>query len=311
MLQQQTLLSVVVDDGNRISPVENTRYLVEGTLISYKVTSDSEYQLVLKSSSSVTMVAAIPHPDCVGQNSPFYAEVKAAREIFDKTFAAQTQVSTTQTLVQIGGIGFWLGAMDSNGQLQNKMELHPVTAIQFNPKQEITTFSGKYADYRVSPTKLGYTIADSSGTPVLATNLQRIKFSDVSLAFDLEGSAGKAYRLYQAAFNRTPDAAGLGYWIQAMDKGLTIQEVAASFMESAEFKAMYGTNPSNATLVARFYSNVLHRTSDQAGYDYWLGQLNTKLSTPATALASFSESQENKAQTADAIKNGIAYIPFK
>lgn len=82
-------------------------------------------------------------------------------------------------------------------------------------------------------------------------------------------------------------------------------------MESAEFKAMYGANPNNTTLVTRFYANVLHRTPDQAGYDYWLGQLNTKLSTPATALASFSESQENKAQTADAIKNGIAYIPFK
>ncbi|WP_422636534.1 DUF4214 domain-containing protein [Undibacterium umbellatum] len=62
------------------------------------------------------------------------------------------------------------------------------------------------------------------------------------------------------------------------------------------------------TLITRFYANVLHRTPDQAGYDYWLGQLNAKVSTPASALASFSESQENKAQTADAIKNGIAYI---
>ncbi|MFZ6731197.1 DUF4214 domain-containing protein [Undibacterium sp. Ji42W] len=311
LLQQQSLSNVVVDDGNRISPIENTRYLVEGALISYKATSDSEYQLVLKSSSSMTMVAAIPHPDCVGQNSPFYAEIKAARDTFDKTFVAQTQASTTQTQVQVGGIGFWQGAMDSNGQLQNKIELHPVTALQFNPKQEITTFSGKYADYRVSATKVGYTIADSSGTPVLATNLQRIKFADYSLAFDLDGNAGKAYRLYQAAFNRTPDAAGLGYWIQAMDKGVTIQEVAASFMESAEFKSMYGANPSNTTLITRFYANVLHRTPDQAGYDYWLGQLNAKVSTPSSALASFSESQENKAQTADAIKNGIAYIPFK
>lgn len=311
LLQLQTPPSVVVDDGNRISPVENTRFLVEGTLISYKATSDSEYQLILKSSSSVTMIAAIPHPDCVGQNSPFYAEIKAARETFDKTFAAQTQASTTQTIIQVGGIGFWQAGTDANGQLQNKMELHPVTAIQFNPKQEITTFGGKYADYRVSATKIGYTIADNSGTPVLATNLQRIKFADMSLAFDLEGNAGKAYRLYQAAFNRTPDAAGLGYWIQAMDKGMTIQEVAASFMESAEFKVMYGASPNHTTLVTRFYANVLHRTPDQAGYDYWLGQLNSKLSTPATALASFSESQENKTQTAEAIKNGIAYIPQK
>jgi Ca2+-binding RTX toxin-like protein len=37
------------------------------------------------------------------------------------------------------------------------------------------------------------------------TNVSRIQFSDNVLALDVQGNAGNAYRLYQAAFNRTPD----------------------------------------------------------------------------------------------------------
>ncbi|MFZ6778033.1 DUF4214 domain-containing protein [Undibacterium sp. Ji83W] len=48
------------------------------------------------------------------------------------------------------------------------------------------------------------------------------------MVFGLESNAGKVYRLYQAAFNRTPDATGLGYWIHAMYKGSTIQRVVVS-----------------------------------------------------------------------------------
>ena len=43
------------------------------------------------------------------------------------------------------------------------------------------------------------------------------------------------------------------------------------------------------------YVNVLGRDYDQAGYNYWLGQLNKGVETRYELLLGFSESLENKA----------------
>lgn len=138
-------------------------------------------------------------------------------------------------------------------------------------------------------------------------NVERVQLNDGMVAFDLEGNAGQMYRLYQAAFDRKPDAAGLGYWIADMDKGSSLLTVAAGFFQSPEFQKLYGANPSTTTLITNFYQNVLHRAPDQAGFDYWNKELSSGVSTPASALASFCESAENKTQVLGSIQNGIEY----
>ncbi|MFZ6759464.1 DUF4214 domain-containing protein [Undibacterium sp. Ji50W] len=142
------------------------------------------------------------------------------------------------------------------------------------------------------------------------TNVERLQFNDKIVALDLDGNAGQAYRLYQAAFNRTPDKAGLGYWIGQLDKGAeNLNHVAAGFVNSAEFKQMYGSNISDNTFLTALYNNVLHRNPDQAGFDYWNGRVAAGM-TRSDILASFSESTENIAQVIGQISHGIEYIPF-
>lgn len=150
-----------------------------------------------------------------------------------------------------------------------------------------------------------------NGTDTL-TNIERLQFSDTSIALDINGTAGQAYRVYQAAFNRKPDLLGLGYWINDMDKGSKLTDVAGGFFQSSEFKAIYGSStPSDNVLITNLYLNVLHRPLDQAGFDYWAGQLKSGVITQAGVLASFSESAENQLQVLAAIQNGIDYIFFK
>ncbi len=74
-----------------------------------------------------------------------------------------------------------------------------------------------------------------------------------------------AHRVYQAAFGRTPDIAGLSYWITAMDNGASANAVAIQFVKSDEFKAVYGAASTNAEIVTRMYMHVLHRPGDPAG----------------------------------------------
>src|ERR1700730_43745 len=48
------------------------------------------------------------------------------------------------------------------------------------------------------------TLTSGDGVDTL-NDVERLQFSDGVVAFDIQGNAGNAYRLYQAAFDRTPD----------------------------------------------------------------------------------------------------------
>jgi hypothetical protein len=150
-------------------------------------------------------------------------------------------------------------------------------------------------------------VTDAAGNHATLSNVERVKFSDGMVALDVHGTAGEAYRLYQAAFDRTPDKAGLGYWIAAMDKGMTLTQAAAGFAGSAEFADLYGANTSDTQFVQALYQNVLHRAGDSAGADFWLHALESSV-TRADVLANFSESAENQAQVIGTIQNGIDYL---
>jgi hypothetical protein len=170
-------------------------------------------------------------------------------------------------------------------------------------------FPGVRADYAITETTAGYLVAqlDGAGATAVPQNA-RLRFADVSVALDLDGIAGRAYRLYRAAFDRVPDGAGIGYWIGLMDRGAGAALVAGAFMESAEFKARYGTGLSDADYVGKLYRNVLHRDGDPAGQAYWTALLQRGAATRAEVLAAFSDGAEGKAAVREAIRTGIAFL---
>lgn len=172
---------------------------------------------------------------------------------------------------------------------------------------DTVVFAGNRASYTVSKTTNGWTVSSTAQGTDSLSNVERLSFSDTPLALDTDGNAGQVYRLYQAAFNRTPDKGGLGDWIYGMDTGMTLLQVSAGFVGSPEFQSVYGQNPTDSEVVTRFYQNVLHRNYEQAGYDYWMNQLQSGLQTRTQVLTGFSESPENQAQVIGVIQNGIEY----
>jgi hypothetical protein len=141
-------------------------------------------------------------------------------------------------------------------------------------------------------------------------NVERLKFADTAIALDTTGVGGQAYRVYKAAFNRSPDLGGLGYWISGMDSGASLKGVAQGFVSSAEFKAVYGASPTNAQIITKFYENVLNRAPESSGFNYWLGILNSGQGTIADVLAAFSESPENQSSVIGIIEKGMRYTPY-
>lgn len=138
------------------------------------------------------------------------------------------------------------------------------------------------------------------------TNVERLHFADADVALDVNGTAGQAYRLYKAAFDRAPDQAGLGYWIDALDDGASLTGVAAGFVNSPEFQWRYGSNVSDQAFVYQLYQNVLDRAPEAAGFNYWVDAMHNGMSREAV-LTSFSESPENQHNVEPLVAVGIQY----
>jgi hypothetical protein len=134
-------------------------------------------------------------------------------------------------------------------------------------------------------------------------------FPQLKVSHDTDGIAGQAYRIYKAAFDRAPDLAGLGFWINAMDDGAELTGVAGGFIGSTEFQSLYGKQVSDERFVELLYQNVLDRNPEQAGYDFWTTALDNGVSREEI-LIGFSESTENQSNVFPLISNGIEYTSY-
>jgi Ca2+-binding RTX toxin-like protein len=91
----------------------------------------------------------------------------------------------------------------------------------------------------------GVTVTTSLGTDTL-TNVEVAFFADGRLVMDAEDAAARVVRLYEAALDRLPDQGGLNFWIDAVQDGRSLSELARGFLGSGEFRAASATWPTTA-----------------------------------------------------------------
>ena len=80
--------------------------------------------------------------------------------------------------------------------------------------------------------------------------------------------------MYIAYFNRAPDALGLFFWATAYANGVSLEDMAAGFINQAETKAAYPEGTTNLEFATIVYGNVLGRVPDIAGLNFWAGVLD-------------------------------------
>jgi hypothetical protein len=104
-------------------------------------------------------------------------------------------------------------------------------------------------------------------------------------------------RLYSAAFDREPLPGGLNFWIDSIEQGQTLAQIAARFRNSPEFGKKYGAL-NNREFVEQLYRNILGREGAESGITFWLDKLESG-NSQALVLRQFSESPENRRKTDD------------
>ena len=205
----------------------------------------------------------------------------------------------TDTLSNIEKLTF----ADKNALVTGK-EVKGITSLGFQSEKVYSGNSDTYKFYNLGSDSYGVGTASGidefTGESILKFDDKNMNLiNDIKATFDqvtgLNTDSGKMFRLYNASFKRLPDPDGLRYWIGNFSSGTDDERaVASSFLASSEFEKRYGKNVSNESYVETLYVNVLGRNYDQAGYSYWLGNLNNGVETRYELLLGFSESVENK-----------------
>lgn len=113
-------------------------------------------------------------------------------------------------------------------------------------------------------------------------------------------------RLYRAYYRRLPDHSGLTYWAGRLRAGRSLTWVSESFSRAPEFVRTYGSL-TDRQFVDLVYRNVLGRAPDQAGSDYWTGQLTSGRRNRGQVMIGFSQSPENVRATAPSVDAVMVY----
>ncbi len=199
-----------------------------------------------------------------------------------------------------GAIGF-KSATFSNGYnavaLDNARS-HYALQLDADDKLIIKDIDHSDSNYGQSVTVTGanYVLFDAASTDS--------KGNFTSMYFVANSQNAAIAELYAATFGRQPDLAGLEFWENHMANDMTLQTIAANFVNSDEFKAHFAAaslpsdhgGASDAAFVRTLYENVLHRAPEAAGLSYWLNSMAHD-NTRANMLISFALSAENIANT--------------
>ena len=186
-----------------------------------------------------------------------------------------------------GDSGETLAALDGNDTLSG---LGGDDVLNGGAGVDTAIFSGPQFAYTllIAPgeTRIADRRPDVNGTDTLVD----IEFLDFTVdvqngPFNLQQFGGVAslspgdfesfIELYIAYFNRAPDAIGLNFWGTAFANGTTLEQMASLFIDQAETRATYPEGTSNTDFATSVYTNVLGRTPDQAGFDFWVGLLDS------------------------------------
>jgi len=120
------------------------------------------------------------------------------------------------------------------------------------------------------------------------TSLQYARFSGAS-TYVTDSEIGSLVRMYDALFDRAPDAAGLNYWIGAFESGNTLAAIADTFVTVAEggISAM-----SDAEFIAHLYQSGLERTASASEIAGWIKLMDDGALNRGDLLLGIADSAE-------------------
>jgi subtilisin-like proprotein convertase family protein len=143
--------------------------------------------------------------------------------------------------------------------------------------------------------------------------VERLVFSDVSLAFDFTGHAAEVARLVGTVFGpqKLANAAFVGRWLHELDQGADLGTALTMALASPDFLSLAGGR-SNTQFVNTVYRNVVGQSPDAASLAHFVGLLDSGGATQGS-LALMAAELDLVAGRVDLVglsASGLPYVEF-
>lgn len=164
-----------------------------------------------------------------------------------------------------------------------------------------STISGGASDYSVvklAGTASNYTVTTNAGHAIVTdkitgvtTDIAKIQYVEVgggdALIFAKNATEASIASLFEVAFGRNADAAGLDYYYDLAKDGVTLNQIANALVKSAEFgpRALLD----DTAFINSLYQNTFGRNAEAAGQAYWLDAMQNHGIARADVIRSFAE----------------------
>jgi len=233
--------------------------------------------------SQATVLVTVADPDAA-QSAPMAADDMLAGEQFRPLFSFDPSVN------DMDASGDDLSILDFTKPPGGRVFQNEDGTLAYAPQPN---FAGTDS--------FSYTVSDGQGGESSAT----VQIFLAPIGEDLLCARTIAY-LYEATYDRFPDIPGVNFWIdQALENGLSKEEVASFFLTAPEFLNLYGDvdTLTDRELIELLYLNTLDRPGEEEGIQFWLGvrQGDPDFSLEQLLLA-FAESPENQLGSPDIVR---------
>lgn len=139
-------------------------------------------------------------------------------------------------------------------------------------------------------------------------SVERLVFSDLAIAWDIDGHAGQVAKILGAVFGpesvQNSQYAGIG--LNLIDKGFSYIQLM-----SLAIDARLGAGASNTQVINMLYQNLLKVPADAPAIGYWSSQIESGIFTQASlaVMAADLEINQQNIQLTGLAVNGLEYLP--
>lgn len=133
--------------------------------------------------------------------------------------------------------------------------------------KDTAVYDNAFAQYTINANGSHHEIREnSSGETDTLSNIERLTFSDFSVALDLDGHAGTTAKVIGAVFGAEAVSikAYVGIGLQLLDDGSSAEDIV-----QLALKARLGENFSSADEINLLYQNLVGITPSSASLDHW------------------------------------------
>jgi hypothetical protein len=118
----------------------------------------------------------------------------------------------------------------------------------------------------------------------------------------VSAAQAQLFRFYYGAMRRMPDDTGYAWWLHQIQQGYhDLRSVSACFIASPEFLGCLNapdlSSIPNDVFLTYMYQGVFGREPDEGGYNWWLNQLQSGLSTKVDVFMEMLQSNEYVEET--------------